>query len=298
MHRARRGSVAECAPSPAPTAAACCSSRTASACHAVPASATSARPREFVLAPPETRCANAMIAECNWIADGDGGLCACCELTRTRPNDSDETGLAAFALAEAAKRRLRLPARRPGAADLDPDEQIPTTAWRSTCSPATTGPVTTGHADGVITIDLAEGDDGHREPCGSAWTSPTGPCSATSGTRSATTTGSAWSRSAGAAGVPGPVRRRADRLRRRAAGGTTTTTRRRTGTRPRLGLRHRPSVGGLGRDLRALPAHPRRAADRRRLRHRRAPARRWTHRRTRPRRWPRCRRTRTATSTS
>src|ERR1700758_5388550 len=53
-------------------------------------------------------CANLHLAECNWIVpkDDPGGLCASCALTLERPNDADAEGLAAFARAEAAKRRL------------------------------------------------------------------------------------------------------------------------------------------------------------------------------------------------
>ena len=114
---------------------------------------------EFVLATSETRCANAVLAECNWIAP-NGGLCDCCEMTRTRPNNSDANGLAAFALAEAAKRRL-LFQLDDLALPVDADEQFPALEFDLLSS--TDGPVTTGHADGVITLDLAEGDDGHRE---------------------------------------------------------------------------------------------------------------------------------------
>ncbi len=114
---------------------------------------------EFVLATPETRCANAVLAECNWIAP-NGGLCDCCEMTRTRPNNSDANGLAAFALAEAAKRRLLFQLDDLGL-PVEADEQFPALEFDLLSS--TDGPVTTGHADGVITLDLAEGDDGHRE---------------------------------------------------------------------------------------------------------------------------------------
>jgi hypothetical protein len=116
---------------------------------------------DFVVATPETRCSNATIAACNWIAP-DGGLCDCCALTRTRPNDGDGPGMVAFARAEAAARRLlfqlddlRLPVR---GRDEDPVRGLAFDLLSSA-----TGPVTTGHADGVVTIDLAEGDDGHRE---------------------------------------------------------------------------------------------------------------------------------------
>ncbi len=55
------------------------------------------------------------------------------------------------------------------------------------------GPVTIGHANGVITIDLAESDDAHRRCSRHSWTSRTGRCWATCATRSVTTTGTCWS---------------------------------------------------------------------------------------------------------
>ncbi|HEY2603049.1 MAG TPA: putative zinc-binding metallopeptidase [Thermoleophilaceae bacterium] len=115
--------------------------------------------RAFPDAPPP-RCANAAIAACNWSPDHDGQLCFSCTLTRTRPPDHDQAGLQAFAKAEAAKRRLLfelgelalpIPARAHGngqglAFDLL-SSQYET--------------VTTGHADGLITLDLAEADVAH-----------------------------------------------------------------------------------------------------------------------------------------
>jgi hypothetical protein len=116
----------------------------------------------FVCVPPTLRCANAVVAACNWATDEPDSLCACCRLTRTRPWDGDEVGMAAFARAQGAGRRLLyqlddlcLPVR---GRDVDPKHGL---AFDLLSSVA--GPVTTGHADGVITIDLAEGDDGHRE---------------------------------------------------------------------------------------------------------------------------------------
>jgi hypothetical protein len=103
------------------------------------------------------RCANQALAACNWMVETVDTLCRSCELTRTRPNDADAAGLAEFARAEAAKRRvmfqlldLELPGVRPGelAFDLLSSEHQR---------------VTTGHADGLITIDLAESDDVRRE---------------------------------------------------------------------------------------------------------------------------------------
>jgi hypothetical protein len=103
------------------------------------------------------RCANLALAACNWMVRDEGALCRSCQLTRTRPHDCDDAGLAAFARAEGAKRRavmqlleLGLPGIEPGllAFDLLSSEHEP---------------VATGHADGVITIDLAESDDARRE---------------------------------------------------------------------------------------------------------------------------------------
>jgi hypothetical protein len=112
-------------------------------------------------AEPALRCANAELAACNWVVRRDGELCASCALTRVRPNDADEDGLGGFATAEAAKRRLLFEL-----ADIG----LPIASWRERpgglafelLSSAHT-PVATGHADGVITLDLDETDPAHRE---------------------------------------------------------------------------------------------------------------------------------------
>jgi hypothetical protein len=109
-------------------------------------------------------CANLTLARCNWLAPegAEGGLCDACLLTLTRPSDDDKAGLASFARAEEAKRRLlfqiddlRLPlvTRRE-----DPEHGLGFELLSSKNEQ-----VVTGHADGLITIDLAEGEDGHRE---------------------------------------------------------------------------------------------------------------------------------------
>jgi hypothetical protein len=109
-------------------------------------------------------CANLHLAECNWLVPKDhpGGLCTSCALTTERPNDNDTVGLAEFARAEADKRRLiaelhelKLPIV---GRDQDPDYGL---AFRLLSSAHEN--VVTGHEDGVITLDLAEGDDVHRE---------------------------------------------------------------------------------------------------------------------------------------
>ncbi|OBJ52594.1 putative zinc-binding metallopeptidase, partial [Mycobacterium sp. 1423905.2] len=107
---------------------------------------------------------NLYLAECNWLVPKGqpGGLCVSCALTSERPNDADTVGLAEFARAEAAKRRLiaelhelKLPII---GRNEDPDYGL---AFRLLSSAHEK--VMTGHQNGVITLDLAEGDDVHRE---------------------------------------------------------------------------------------------------------------------------------------
>jgi hypothetical protein len=109
-------------------------------------------------------CANLHLAECNWLVEKGpvARLCASCALTRTRPNDDDVKALAAFAAAEKAKRRmivelveLKLPIV---GRDEDPQYGLAFDLLSSEQDK-----VFTGHDNGVITLDLAEGDDVHRE---------------------------------------------------------------------------------------------------------------------------------------
>ena len=101
------------------------------------------------------RCANAEIARCNWLAPFDGGLCDSCARTRTRPADGDGAGLRALATAEDAKRRLLFEL---GELGLGPGPEL-----RFDFLSSAHEPVTTGHADGLVTLDLAESGDAHRE---------------------------------------------------------------------------------------------------------------------------------------
>jgi hypothetical protein len=113
------------------------------------------------LEPAGHRCANELLAVCNWLAPGAGRLCAACALTRTRPSDADHEGLSALAAAEAAKRRLLFELAELG---------LPVESWRDREGglvfdflSSAHEPVSTGHADGVIVLDLAEADSVSRE---------------------------------------------------------------------------------------------------------------------------------------
>ncbi|MCG7607050.1 hypothetical protein BA059_13400 [Mycolicibacterium sp. (ex Dasyatis americana)] len=108
-------------------------------------------------------CANLHLAECNWLVRvGDDPLCLSCRLTRTRPDDTDTEALASFAEAERAKRRLiaelhelKLP--------IVSRAEDPQFGLAFDLLSSQFEKVFTGHHNGVITLDLAEGDDVHRE---------------------------------------------------------------------------------------------------------------------------------------
>ncbi|MBS4752932.1 putative zinc-binding metallopeptidase [Nocardioides sp. zg-ZUI104] len=103
-------------------------------------------------------CANLDLSGCTWLSPVAGGQCSACDLTRTRPSDDDAEGLAHFAAAEAAKRHL--------VAELDElGFDISGLVFDMLSSSPASGEenVVIGHADGVITIDLAESDDARRE---------------------------------------------------------------------------------------------------------------------------------------
>jgi hypothetical protein len=122
--------------------------------------------RDLVVVPEDEprRCANRGLAACNWLADpaDSEGLCGSCRLTRTRPSDGDAAGMTAFARTEAAKRRLVYQLDHLGLPTTSREDD-PKHGLAFDLLSSTWAPVTTGHDSGVITIDLAEGHDPHRE---------------------------------------------------------------------------------------------------------------------------------------
>jgi hypothetical protein len=106
-------------------------------------------------------CANLGAVGCQWLVDRPGQLCLSCRLTRKRPNDADAEGLAAWAKTESAKRRLvyqLLDLVLPVVSLHDDPAGV---AFELLSSRDES--VITGHADGVVTIDLAEGNDAKLE---------------------------------------------------------------------------------------------------------------------------------------
>jgi len=107
-------------------------------------------------------CRNLNLSGCTWLTGIDGDQCFCCDLTRTRPRDDDLTGMAAYPGAEAAKRHLVVELDGLGLRVVGKDtEPVDGLAFDLLSSVAED--VTIGHEDGIVTIDLAEGDASHRE---------------------------------------------------------------------------------------------------------------------------------------
>jgi hypothetical protein len=122
------------------------------------------------------RCNNYHTAvACNWLRPvdiqlpgGDDGLCICCSLNRTIPDQSQPENRALWQGIEVAKRRL---VRQLLALGL-PVKTLTRTPWQDaqrgmafdflrTLDPQF--PVVTGHAHGVITLDAEEADETIRE---------------------------------------------------------------------------------------------------------------------------------------
>ncbi len=99
-------------------------------------------------------CRNLNLSGCTWLAPVEGGQCSACDLTRTRPADDDVEGLAQFPAAEAAKRHLLVELDALGLSVEGLVFDMLSSVDEN---------VVIGHADGVITIDLAESDDARRE---------------------------------------------------------------------------------------------------------------------------------------
>jgi hypothetical protein len=116
--------------------------------------------REFARLSAGVPCANREFAACNGLAEASG-YCLSCALTRTRPGDEDGAGRERFAKAEVAKRRLVFELLELGLPVVGYRERRGGLAFALLNSER--GDVTTGHADGLITLDLAEADDAHRE---------------------------------------------------------------------------------------------------------------------------------------
>ena len=113
-------------------------------------------------------CANAARAACNWLipAGEPKTLCLACELNRTIPNLDDARELEHWRRLEQVKHRLVYSVLRLGlplrSKHADPEHGLAFDFLSSKGQPMGES-VTTGHAQGVITIDTAEADPAERE---------------------------------------------------------------------------------------------------------------------------------------
>jgi hypothetical protein len=113
-------------------------------------------------------CANAALARCNWLVPTDSpeDLCESCRLTRTRPPADDMASGDDFAETEAAKRRLIVQLLELGlpitSRAENPERGLVFDLLAGRHAPPGEK-VVIGHDNGVITIDVHEADDAHRE---------------------------------------------------------------------------------------------------------------------------------------
>jgi hypothetical protein len=114
-------------------------------------------------------CANAELDVCNWLVEGDSdtGMCAACRHNRTIPDLSIQSNAQNWAKLEAAKRQLfyslmqwNLPIT---SQPEDPNGLIFDFVADVVNPDGTIFKPLTGHADGVITMNIAEADDAERE---------------------------------------------------------------------------------------------------------------------------------------
>ena len=103
--------------------------------------------------------------ECNWLVweNAPAGRCFSCRLTRHRPDADDTIALSKLAKTEEAKRRLLLQLGDLGL-PIVPWDVAPGGLGFDLLSSISLGrPVMIGHANGIVTMDLAESLDDRRE---------------------------------------------------------------------------------------------------------------------------------------
>lgn len=109
-------------------------------------------------------CANAAAVGCNWLVPAEaGGFCPACELNRTIPDLDVEGNRERWTAIEAAKRRLIYALHRFELPLTRRSEDAESGLAFDFLADAAGEPVMTGHADGLVTINIAEADSPERE---------------------------------------------------------------------------------------------------------------------------------------
>lgn len=114
-------------------------------------------------------CANAQYNACNWLLplDDPNDYCTACQLNRTVPDLTNSTYLVQWQKLETAKHRLIYSLLRLGlpvvSKFVNPEQGLVFDFLADPAQEAGGSPtVTTGHANGVITLNIAEADDAYR----------------------------------------------------------------------------------------------------------------------------------------
>jgi hypothetical protein len=117
---------------------------------------------------PQSFCANATHDACNWLVPAGTALfCAACRLNRTIPNLREPQNLLHWRRLETAKHRMVYGLLRLGLPLVSKNEDPAGLAFDFLADPDPTWQdsprIMTGHAEGLITINIAEADDAERE---------------------------------------------------------------------------------------------------------------------------------------
>ncbi|MGI9051702.1 MAG: zinc-binding metallopeptidase family protein [Ilumatobacteraceae bacterium] len=109
------------------------------------------------------RCLNAAWG-CNWMlpAASDASWCRSCALTRNRPDVGRPDAIVAWCVAEASKRRL-VHQLDELALPIEPRSEARPMGLAFDLAHVPGHPGLTGHLEGLVTIDLAEADERHRD---------------------------------------------------------------------------------------------------------------------------------------
>lgn len=118
---------------------------------------------DIVIAAGRALCRFRGTLRCSWVADADGaGACASCVLTTVRPATYTKRVLAELVVAEYAKRRLIRQLRHLILPIVRRRNGIGLT-FELLASSQQGEKVVIGHVNGIITVDLDESNDAHRE---------------------------------------------------------------------------------------------------------------------------------------